>query len=365
MNLFLGLPGVKDVEQEQPQLRDPLTEGYNLIPNFFISARIPSKKQSEEGKFLSFDDATLKTQEGAVQLNRQFENRLFDRDTLLLCHYDVNFLYIVSLYGRDNKNKQADWRSYVRKEFRTRIQDTLNKLYSFYTLQPRAGMDCYKFIKEHFHKLNGKLYRPQENSNYLILALMKSEGKEVERLFGDTTQEELADNESLKSMLESHFHVSKPFELDTDLSIESIPSVGTLDPLPLKQVKKDKVLLVMMEYFEKKSRLFLSQGVIAVGLKNTSDSQSIIDNIDSIGYILFHIRKDERQHLFVVDNASRIVGRDQIGDVFSNIKTTDRYLIVRFRPELELPSDMLHSSKVHYEKNARYDSQLAALGDLR
>lgn len=367
MNLFLGLPGVKDVEQEQPQLRDPLTEGYNLIPNFFISARIPSKNQSEEEgkKFLSFDDDTLKTQEGAVQLNRQFENRLFDRDTLLLCHYDVNFLYIVSLYGRDNKNKQAAWRNYVRKEFRTRIQDTLNKLYSFYTLQPREGMDCYKFIKEHFHQLNGKLYRPQINSNYLILALMKSEGEEVKRLFGDTTQEELADNESLKSMLESHFHVSKPFELDTDLSIESIPSVGTLEPLPPKQIKKDKVLLVMMEYFETKSRLFLPQGVIAVGLKNTPDSQSIIDNRDSIGYVLFHIRKDERQHLFVVDSASRIVGRDQIGGVFSNIKTTDRYLIVRFRPELELPSDMLHSSKIPYEKIARYDSQLATLEDLR
>lgn len=52
---------------------------------------------------MSFDDKELKSQEGGVQLNRQFENRLFDRDTLLLCHYDVNFLYIVSLYGRNNK----------------------------------------------------------------------------------------------------------------------------------------------------------------------------------------------------------------------------------------------------------------------
>lgn len=367
MNLFLGLPGVKEVEQEQPQLRDPLTEGYNLIPNFFISARIPSKKQSEkEGKkFLSFDDNTLKTQEETVQLNRQFENRLFDRDTLLLCHYDVNFLYIVSLYGRNNKNKQIAWRSYVRKEFRTRIQDTLNKLYSFYTLQPREGMDCYKFIKEHFHQLNGKLYRPQENSNYLILALMKSEGKEVERLFGETTKEELVDNEFLKTMLESHFHVSKPFKLDTNLSVESLPSVGTLEPLPSVQVKKDKVLLIMMENFESKSRSFLSQGVLAVGLKDTLDSQSIIDNMGGIGYVLFHTRKDEGQHLYVVDNASRIVGRDQIGDAYANVRTTERYLLVQFRSELELPSDMLHSSKVPYERSTRYDSQLAALEDLQ
>lgn len=105
MNLFLDGDG----NGEHPQLRDILTEGYNPIPNFFISARIPDKKTSG-GKFLSFDDKELKAQDGGVQLNRQFENRLFDRDTLLLCHYDVNFLYIVSLYGRNNKSAQAAWR---------------------------------------------------------------------------------------------------------------------------------------------------------------------------------------------------------------------------------------------------------------
>ena len=105
MNLFLD--GAND--GKQPQLRDALTEGYNLIPNFFISARIPNKESGGD-KFLSFEDKELKSQERGIQLNRQFENRLFDRDTLLLCHYDVNFLYIVSLYGRDNKNAQAVWR---------------------------------------------------------------------------------------------------------------------------------------------------------------------------------------------------------------------------------------------------------------
>ena len=123
MNLFLD----DNDDGEQPQLRDSLTEGYNPIPNFFISARITNKK--EGNKFLSFEDAQLEHQSNGIQFNRQFENRLFDRDTLLLCHYDVNFLYIVSLYGRANKSKQATWREYVRKEFRKKIQDTFNQLY--------------------------------------------------------------------------------------------------------------------------------------------------------------------------------------------------------------------------------------------
>ena len=197
MNLFLDGNG----NGKQPQLRDALTEGYNPIPNFFISARIPDRRNGGS-KFLSFDDKELKTQEKGVQLNRQFENRLFDRDTLLLCHYDVNFLYIVSLYGRDNKSAQSAWREYARKEFRSRIQSTLNQLYTFRTIQPREGMDCYQFIQDNFQRLNGKLYR-----------------------------KELLDS------LQTHFYVSKPFMLDTELHVENIDKVGTLNKLPKPESK--------------------------------------------------------------------------------------------------------------------------------
>ena len=235
MNMFLGLQ--KRKYDEQPQLRDDLTEGYNPIPNFFISAHIPDRKKSSEGKFLSFEDDALHN-ENNIQLNRQFENRLFDRDTLLLCHYDVNFLFIVSLYGRDNKNRQAEWREKVRKVFRKSIQETLNSLYDFYTLQPKAGMDCYGFIKENFHNLNGKIYRPQEKGNYLILALMKGDAKDKGVHFGTYTSSEIGKNDALKTDLESYFHVSQIQELKEDLVIEDIPNVGTLDEGNIIQKEK-------------------------------------------------------------------------------------------------------------------------------
>ena len=228
MNLFLN---GGDGNEEQPQLRDALTEGYNPIPNFFISARIPNRR-SGGAKFLSFDDKELKSQEGGVQLNRQFENRLFDRDTLLLCHYDVNFLYIVSLYGRDNKSAQSTWREYVRKEFRSKIQDTLNRLYTFRTLQPRDGMDCFQFIQNNFQRLNGKLYRPKTDSNYLVLALMKDEDSGIWKSLGiksETIGKEVAQNKELIDTLHTHFHVSNPFKLDNEFQIEGVDNVGTLD----------------------------------------------------------------------------------------------------------------------------------------
>lgn len=231
MNLFLD----DNDDGEQPQLRDSLTEGYNPIPNFFISARIPNKK--EGNKFLSFEDAQLEPQANGIQFNRQFENRLFDRDTLLLCHYDVNFLYIVSLYGLANKSKQAAWREYVRKEFRKKIQDTFNQLYTFRTIQPRDGMDCYRFLKENFSQLNGKLYRSKANKNYLVLALMKCDdnSKSIWNILNvrqASIEQEKTDNEAVLQNIRSHFHVSEPFELDTELQVEDLPNVGTLAPLP-------------------------------------------------------------------------------------------------------------------------------------
>lgn len=235
INLFLD----GEVNGEYPQLRDSLTEGYNPIPNFFISARIPNKKTGGS-KFLSFDDKELKAQDGGVQLNRQFENRLFDRDTLLLCHYDVNFLYIVSLYGRNNKSAQSAWREYVRKEFRSKIQSTLNRLYTFRTLQPRDGMDCYQFIQNNFQQLNGKLYRPKADCNYLILALMKAEESDIWKslkIKPAIMERETAQSKGLLDTLQTHFYVSNPFELETEFHIDSIENVGTLNKHPKKEIK--------------------------------------------------------------------------------------------------------------------------------
>lgn len=235
MNLFLG----GDNNDEQPQLRDTLTEGYNPIPNFFISARIPNKESGGQ-KFLSFDDKEIKAQENGVQLNRQFENRLFDRDTLLLCHYDVNFLYIASLYGRNNKSAQSSWREYVRKEFRSRIQDSLNRLYTFRVLQPREGMDCYRFIQDNFHLLNGKIYRPKADGNYLILAVMNGDEPKLWKNLGigiETISREIQSSNELIDSMQSHFIVGDPFKLDTDLHIDRVEKVGTLNQLPQQEVK--------------------------------------------------------------------------------------------------------------------------------
>lgn len=363
MNLFLD----DSDDGEQPQLRDALTEGYNPIPNFFISARIPNKK--EGSKFLSFEDAQLVEQANGVQFNRQFENRLFDRDTLLLCHYDVNFLYIVSLYGRANKSKQATWRDYVRKNFRQKIQETFNKLYTFRTIQPRAGKDCYQFLKENFSQLNGKLYRSKSNKNYLVLALMRGDDESKAlwqslSLRQASIEKEIAENDSIITNLQSHFYVSDAFTLDEELLIDDLPNVGTLEPLT-EESKKQGVLMVMMENYEAKRPKFLPAGKIAIGIKYTRDGIEIAENLQSIGYVLFHTRKIEGLHLFHAKNIRLVKSVDELpSDIYRNIQTTEMYVLVDIDNAEELDSSNINAAKKAYTRETRYDAQYSLINDL-
>ena len=79
------------------KLRDDVTEGYNVIPNFFISANQNVLRPEDDIQLIDNDkEASLRRQQ--YYLSRQFDNRLFDRDTFLLAHYDVNFLFVIALW---------------------------------------------------------------------------------------------------------------------------------------------------------------------------------------------------------------------------------------------------------------------------
>ncbi len=158
---------------------DSLTEGYNVIPNFFISAFVDNKRRYNDGKNIRNRTEIVDGKEvHKTYISTQFDNRLFDRDTLILSHYDVNFLYILFLYARNKQNEKAAWKKEVRDIFREEIRQVLADKYDFYALKskgnPFAGEE---FIKEHFKELQGKLYRPYEDKNLFSLALEKQKGK--------------------------------------------------------------------------------------------------------------------------------------------------------------------------------------------
>lgn len=64
--------------------------------------------------------------------------------------------------------------------------------------------------------------------------------------------------------------------------------------------------------FLSKSKNFLSEGKLAVGIKFTKDSMEIVEHIGKIGYVLFHTRKDTDQHLYSIKGDCKILPAEEL-----------------------------------------------------
>lgn len=341
-NLNLFLDDKKEdaaLRKEHPIYRDELTEGYNIVPNFLISAKMDEK--------LSYaDNVSTTNRENNTFLSRHFENRLFDRDTLLVYHYDVNFLYVVSLYARENAHQKAQWKQKVRELFREKIQAALEENYKFYAMTPKPGLNHEKYLRENSQELLGKVYRPFDDTNYLSLALDK--------------QKESENKDLLDKLQKDYYVVECPLGKNPTSVLSGEKAQNSSEAVHGRK----GVLMVMMEKYATKSANF-SHGKLAVAIKMTVESMDIVENLSNIGYVLFHHRSDNDQHLFSVKGTCTIKAAGELeDDRYKNIGNKELYISVDI-DTTELPNDNLHASKIKpASKETRYDAQFAWLSDL-
>lgn len=85
---------------------------------------------------------------------------------------DVNFLFVLSLYARDNAGQKSIWKKKVRNKIRSEIQIWLQQSYTFYIIQPKCK-NLKDVVDKHFRILNGKIYKPSDSGDRVILALDK------------------------------------------------------------------------------------------------------------------------------------------------------------------------------------------------
>ena len=129
---------------------------------------------------------------------------------------------------------------------------------------------------------------------------------------------------------------------------------------------KDGVLMVMMENFGAKAARFLADGRIAVGLKYSRESMEIVEHIGGIGYVMFHNRSRDGQHLFVVTACSGVTGAEVLdGSVYRNVGTCEIYLVVEFDGEREADSSGLDCTRVECSPKTRYDAQFVRLEGMK
>ncbi len=158
----IDLLNKNDSYKKNIRYRDKLTEGYNITPNFFVYGYIDDvtnyEKHSIEVK-------------GEPISSFHFKERLFDRDTLFVHQYKINFLYVLKAYTHFNHIEIETFRKEIKETFRTNF---LN----FFNVTKKCGFELYEatieskdyktFIDTHFKKLNGKCFCTIDNR--LLLA---------------------------------------------------------------------------------------------------------------------------------------------------------------------------------------------------
>ena len=304
---FDALKGATECKDERYKLRlrDDRTEGYNVLPNFFISAKVDFEK-------LDYSVENLRLHEGKNQHeSSQFSDRLFDRDTLLLSHYDVNFLFVLAMYARNNAGSKEVWKKDVRKRFRERVQKILEERYSFYAMKGYDVEDSERYITTHFQELLGKLYRtPNERSIYTLALERKDDGE------GDLVRE-----------LRKHFYV-------TECKLEDNPQ-DKIDKQMQEQgqMPVGKCIVVDDNYCEQTAEQIRQVGHYAIGLGDTSGSLALAEGFMSARYLVLH--KLRSPIVFELKAGPRLITASQLGDTPHKMKGQEIYIL--FQVEIEKP----------------------------
>jgi len=161
INLFNKGDGIEKI-----RYRDELTEGYNITPNFFIYGYIQNKR--------NFDEPLVEKQ-GDVVSSYHFEERLFDRDTLFVHQYKINFLYVLKSFTAFDESKIIEFRKNVRKDFRDQFVEYINGSdFDFELFKwKNKEEDFSNFISINFKKITGRCFI--NNEGELLLAKHKEE----------------------------------------------------------------------------------------------------------------------------------------------------------------------------------------------
>lgn len=159
----IDLLNKKGEEHIKPlRYRDKLTEGYNISPNFFIYGYIDNVDNYDEHSIIK---------KGEPITSYHFKDRLFDRDTLFVHQYKINFLYVLKSYTTFNNSDIEKFRNEIKETFRNNFLNYFNNetecKYSFYKCN-LSEEHVAIFVNDNFRQLNGKCFLT--NTNELIVA---------------------------------------------------------------------------------------------------------------------------------------------------------------------------------------------------
>lgn len=149
---------------ENLRYRDKITEGYNITPNFFIYGYVDN--------YRNFETSEL-NEKGDIAKSFHFADRLFDRDTLFVHQYKINFLYVLKAYSQFGKITIEKFRRDTKNKFRNNFIEFFFNKKSEFEFYEYEKQDFENFVEKNFRKINGKTFITKDEK--LILAKHKED----------------------------------------------------------------------------------------------------------------------------------------------------------------------------------------------
>lgn len=166
----------KNKSYDKIRYRDKITEGYNISPNFFIYGYL-----NDENNF----DIPQLEKTGKVEKSFHFEDRIFDRDTLFVLQYRINFLFVLKSYTSNNFNKLNSFRNDTKNQFRDQFLKYFNSIndcnFKFYE-KDFQDQNLKTFIDDNFRSLNGKAIKTKENTLLVAISNQDENKTDLENL---------------------------------------------------------------------------------------------------------------------------------------------------------------------------------------
>lgn len=165
-----------EFKRENLQYRDNTTEGYNITPNFFIRGHLQANELN------NYSDANLQLEPMSngkgYDISYHFENRLFDRDTLILQTYNINFLFVLACYVQGAGEHTQE----IRRIFRENIKKVLQSKYNFFAIKPKVQDESEQFMHDNFQQVLGKVFAPYDASTNCMALAVESDADNTETL---------------------------------------------------------------------------------------------------------------------------------------------------------------------------------------
>lgn len=338
----------EEFQRENLLYRDNATEGYNITPNFFIRGHLQADQLN------NYSDANLQLESmGAgrnYKISYQFENRLFDRDTLILQTYNINFLFVLACYVQG----AGEHTQKIRNIFRENIKHVLQLQYDFFAIKPKVQDEADAFMHDNFQQVLGKVFAPYTAStNCMALAL-----------------DSAVDNTDTFNLIDQYFY-RHPIPKD-QLDVDPETLFGFEEQTVIHTThfgEKDWVLLIERSVPDEKllevHQQMIHADYVAMGIGVKPGAIDIEPAMMTTKYIVVH---NKRQGKFTcLKGKPQLVDKDDLNDTFfiaTGKSDSSVYVVYEIDHTKQPPIIITNSTVLSQSEHHGYDTRFVKLCEL-